>query len=222
MSDPRKRTHSILHENKFEREKPHSIPCGCCTLIDCLLDTIFRQIFGKGDHATLHVDWNNHPISQILIVSFTDSSEDALKVRLVSKDLQNSLGWQSLIDSGGQKKANSHHDDDENGKIDEKSRMDSSKDQSNDTGMEEYPVDLTTGCHTMFLSCDFVHNGTLSDTQSALLGSIPLSSTSTSNNQRTFSKLQWRRLFNCSIQSITISLRNETGDLIPFLSRERT
>ena len=74
----------------------------------------------------------------------------------------------------------------------------------------------------MFLYCDLVHNEILGDTQSALLRAIPLSTTTTSNNQRTFSKLLWRRLINCSIQSITISLRSETGDLIPFLSRGRT
>ena len=56
MSDPRKRTHSILQENKLEKEKPHSIPCGCYPTIDCLLDTIFRQIFSEADHATL--PWN--------------------------------------------------------------------------------------------------------------------------------------------------------------------
>ena len=96
--------------------------------------------------------------------------------------------------------------------------MDSSKEQSNDARM----VDLTAGCHTMFLYCDLVHNEILGDTRSALLRAIPLSTTTTSNNQRTFSKLQWRRLINCSIQSITISLRSETGELIPFLSRGRT
>ena len=215
MSDPRKRTHSILQENQFEKEKPHSIPCGCYPTIDCLLDTIFRQIFSKADHAILPVEWNICPISQILNVNFTGSSEDALKVRLVSKNLQNILGSQSLIDCGGQEKANNHHDVDENGEIDKKSRMDISKEQSHDARMEKYPVDLTTGCHTMFLYCDLVHNETLGDTRSALWRAIPLSTTTTSNNQRTFSKLQWRRLINCSIQSIIISLRSETGDLIP-------
>ena len=180
MSDTRKRTHSILPENKFEKEKPHSIQCGCYPTIDCLLDTIFRQIFRKADHATLSVEWNICPISQILYVNFTGSSEDALKVRLVSKDLQNILGSQSLIDCGGQEKPNSYQDVDEYGKIDEKkSRMDSSKEQSNDARIEKYPVALTVGCHTMFLYCDLVHNEILGDTRSALLRAIPLSTTTT-------------------------------------------
>ena len=154
------------------------------------------------------MEWNICPISQISNVNFTGSSEDALKVRLVSKDLQNILGLQSLIDCGGQEKANNHHDVVENGKIDKKSGMDISKEQSHDARMEKYPLDLTVGCHTMFLYCDLVHNEILGDTRrSALLRAIPLSTTTTSNNQRTFSKLQWRRLINCSIQSITISLR---------------
>ena len=65
MSDIRKRTHSILQENKFEKEKQHYIPCGCFPTIDCLLNTIFRQIFSKADYAPLPVEWNICPISQI-------------------------------------------------------------------------------------------------------------------------------------------------------------
>ena len=76
----------------------------------------------------------------------------------ITSSLQTTLGSQSLIDCGGQEKANSHHDVDDYGKIDEKkSRIDSSKEQSNDARMEKYPVDLTAGCHTMFLYCDLVH-----------------------------------------------------------------
>ena len=166
MSNTRKCTHSILQENKFEK-KPYSIPCGCYPTIDCLLDTIFRQAISKTDYATLPVEWNICPVSQILNLNFTGSSEDALKVRLVSKDLRKILGSQSLIDCGGQEKANSHHDVAESGKIDEKkSRMDSSKEQSNDARMEKYPIDLMAGCHTRFLYSDLVHNAILCDTQS--------------------------------------------------------
>ena len=41
-------------------------------------------------------------------------------------------------------------------------------------------------------------------------------------NYRTFGNLQWRRVVKSSIESILVSLRNETGHLIPFLSRGRT
>ena len=177
MSDTGKRTHSILQENKFEKEEPHFIPCGCYPTIDFLLETMFRQMFNRADHTTLPVEWNICPISQIMNVNFTCSSEDALKVRLVSKDLQNILASQNLIDCGGQKKANSHHDVVENGKIDKKSKMNSSKEQSNDAQKKKYPVDLTAGCHTKFLYCDLVHNEILGGTRSASLRAIPLSTT---------------------------------------------
>ena len=73
----------------------------------------------------------------------------------------------------------------------------------------------------MFLYCDLVQNEILGDTQTALLRAIPLSS-SVKSNHKNFTELQWRRLIKSSIQSITISLRSETGDLIPFFSRGRT
>ena len=37
-----------------------------------------------------------------------------------------------------------------------------------------YPVDLTAGCHTMFVYCDLVQNEIHGDTQTALLRAVPL------------------------------------------------
>ena len=79
-----------------------------------------------------------------------------------------------------------------------------------------YPVDLTAGCHTMFVYCDLVQNEILGDTQTALLRAVPLGD---NKRQRTFTRIQWRRV---TIHSLTIALRNEAGGLIPFLSRGRT
>ena len=86
------------------------------------------------------------------------------------------------------------------------------------------PTDLTGGCNTVFLYCDWVQNKIRADTQSALLRAIPLNEQQTGGSQqqqsyRTFSNLQWRCIVKSSIESISISLRNETGHLIPFLSR---
>ena len=82
-----------------------------------------------------------------------------------------------------------------------------------------YPVDLTAGCHTMFVYCDLVQNEILGDTQTALLRAAPLGD---NKRQRTFTRNQWRRLIKSSIHSLTIALRNEAGSLILFLSRGRT
>ena len=83
-----------------------------------------------------------------------------------------------------------------------------------------YPVDLTAGCHTMFVFCDLVQNEKiLGDTQTALLRAVPLGD---NKRQRMFTRVQWRRVIKSSIHSLTIALRNKAGSLIPFLSRGRT
>ena len=82
-----------------------------------------------------------------------------------------------------------------------------------------YPVDLTAGCHTMFVYCDLVQNEILGDTQTALLRAVPFAD---NKRQRTFNRIQWRRVIKSSIHSLTIALRIEAGGLIRFLSRGRT
>ena len=81
-----------------------------------------------------------------------------------------------------------------------------------------YPVVLTTGSHTMFV-CDLVQNKILGETQRALLRTVPFGD---KKSQRTFTRIQWRRVIKSSIHSLTIALRNEVGGLIPFLIRGRT
>ena len=80
-----------------------------------------------------------------------------------------------------------------------------------------YPVDLTAGCHTMFVYRDLVQNEILGDTQTALLRAVPLGD---NKRQRTFTRIQWRRVIKSSIHSLTIALGNEVGGLIPFESRK--
>ena len=97
----------------------------------------------------------------------------------------------------------------------------------------DFPVDMSGGCHTIFLYCDLVQNEILGDTQTALLRAIPLDddyykhrreegTPTKQQNYKTFSKLQWRRIVKSTVESITVSLRNESGQLVPFLSRGRT
>ena len=70
-----------------------------------------------------------------------------------------------------------------------------------------------------YVYCDLVQNEILGDTQTALLRTVPLGD---NKRQRTFTRIQWRRVIKSSIHSLTIALRNEAGGLIPFLSRART
>ena len=81
----------------------------------------------------------------------------------------------------------------------------------------------------MFLYCDLVQNEILGDTQTALLRSIPLERFSWTDhrerkevNHRSFSNLQWKRIYKSQFQSITLTLANEMGKRMPFLSCGRT
>ena len=83
----------------------------------------------------------------------------------------------------------------------------------------DYPVDLTAGCHTMFVYCDLVQNEIFADTKTALLPAVPPGD---NKRQRTFTRNQWRRVIKSSVHSLTIALRNEAGGAMPFLSQGRT
>ena len=219
MLDPRKR--SVPSKDKLAKhgeEEFDTIPAGFYPTIDTLLETIFSKLYNnnnsKADPDTLPVNWKVCSVSQLLDVIYKGAEDEKIIVRVVSRDLKNILGTDTLTDC-----------DQEGGTTDtdiakaKQLRLNDGENIAKRRG--KYPVDLTAGCHTMFLYCELVQNEISGDTQTALLRALPLSSSVKSNHQN-FTKLQWRRLIKCSIQSITISLRSETGDLIPFFSRGRT
>ena len=91
----------------------------------------------------------------------------------------------------------------------------------------QWPVDLNAGSHTMFLYCDLVQNEMLGDTQTALLRPIPLKSMTLAHtmgevNHKSFTNLQWKRIVKPQFQSISLTLANEMGQKMPFLSCGRT
>ena len=214
MLDPRKRSKDKV--GKYGEEEFDTIPAGFYPTIETLLETIFSKVYNnKADTDTLPVKWKVCSVSQLLEVIFRGTEDEKIIVRAVSRDLKNILGTDTLIDCTQEGGATDTTDIVKAKQL----RLIDGDNIANRRG--KYPVDLTAGCHTMFLYCDLVQNEILGDTQTALLRAIPLSSSVKSNHQN-FTKLQWRRLIKCSIQSITISLRSETGDLIPFFSRGRT
>ena len=128
----------------------------------------------------------------------------------ISKDLQKVLGMKTFIDC---------------------SEIGTTNKQANNSVLSktigQFPIDLTGGCNTSFVYCDLVQNELLGDSRTALLRAIPLTERPANGNQqqqnyRTFGNVQWRRVVKSSIESISVSLRNETGQLVPFLSRCRT
>lgn len=217
MVDPREHF-KRKRTSDFQHKQFVSIPKGCYPSIDSILQVVFTNVCEKigWDSEKIKFKWNVSPTTQLLHITFDKDSSDDIQLRLSasSQDLQNILGLEHVIDcceteTNDSEKTSSHL-------ISKKAKSDS--DQSFQI-VGRYPVDLTAGCHTMFVYCDLVQNEILGDAQTALLRAIPLYS---NKNHESFTKLQWRRVIKSTIHSITISLRSETGALIPFLSRGRT
>ena len=70
-----------------------------------------------------------------------------------------------------------------------------------------YDVDLTVGCHTIFVYCDFVRNEVLGDTQTDLFRAVPLVD---NKSHRTFVRIQWLRVIESSCQSMSGERTNFT------------
>ena len=136
-------------------------------------------------------------------VSFTGQApEDHLWILCKSDDLSNTLGVTDAIC----------------GTVE-------SQRQKGFAALGTYPVDLQGGRHTMFIHCDFVQNEILGDFQAALLRVIPLQhnvASTAATCYRTFDKMQWKRLHKSNFHSITISLCDESGQLMPSVSIGRT
>ena len=92
----------------------------------------------------------------------------------------------------------------------------------------KYPVDISGGRHTIFVYCDLIQDQILGNKLTSLLRTIALPNNSTQKTQNTitchqsFSNFQWKNVVKSSFQSINITIRDETGQLMPFLSIGRS
>ena len=156
------------------------------------------------------LSWKVDAASEALKLYYEGSEQKCKFLETISKDLQNVLGMKTLTDCSEIGKTNK---------------------QANNSVLSktigQFPIDLIGGCNTVFVFCNLVQNEILGDSRTALLRAIPLTERPATGiqqqqNYRTFGNLQWRRVVKCSIESISVSLRNETSQLVPFLSCGRT
>ena len=159
----------------------------------------------------LPLSWKLDAASEALKVYYNGNKQGCMFLETISRDLLNVLGMKTLTDCS------------EN----DKSTKESNNGQAISKNVGKFPTDLSGGCNRIFLYCALVQNEILGDSHTALLRAIPLTERSTTGkhqqqNYRTFNSLQWRRIGKSSIESISVSLRNETGQLVPFFSRGRT
>ena len=187
--------------SRFEKTSPsmpkhnQTIPDGYYPTVDTLISRVLQTVYQRSDNFP--VSWKVDPVSEKLEIFFTgQKTEDQFLMLFKSDDLSNTLGvTDTICCTLGKSRAVEG----------------------------TYPVDIQGGRHTMFLYCDLIQNEILGDTQTALLRVIPLQQTKDAATcYRTFNKLQWKRLSRTSFQSITISLCDETGQPMPFVSIGRT
>ena len=220
-----------------------NIKHGIYSSIDLIMDSICKQVFRNklaSSSKQFPISWKIDAQTQTLRVKFSGSNDDRLILKAQSADLRNILGMTTLVGCSGSPSNAKDRSEDGNG------GGGGGHDAFQTKIAGQYPTDLNAGCHTILIYCDLVQNEILGDRQTALLRAIPLptfhhqnqpydsksSSTRVSVNHQpaaftslhyqTFTNLQWKRIVKTTVQSISISLRNETGQLVPFLSRGRT
>ena len=205
----------------------HRLKPGCYTSVDSILASITKIAMGEEqigrkrissspDNVLSLLSWKVDNVTRKLHVKFCGNHKQyGLRIFTESNDLRNILGTNVIIDCGeSQKEA-----------VEEIDTESASNTIVKHVG--KWPVDLNAGSHTMFLYCDLVQNQTLGDKQTALLRSIPVKSlalvqTLGEMNHKSFSNLQWKRVIKSQFQSINVTLANEMGQKIPFLSCGRT
>ena len=169
-----------------------------------------------------NISWKIDKATQELRVKYYDNVEkQGMVIQAISQDLKNILGLTTIIDC-----RNAEQRQKSNNTVDGKFH----DDQQNNSELTvvknfgHWPLYVNAGSQTMFLYCDLVQKETLGDTQTALLRSIPLESLSSTNqykrevNHRSFSNSQWKRVFKSQFQSIILTLADEMGKRMPFLS----
>ena len=198
---------------------------GCYPSVDAIMKAIMKAALGKKDgqlNATPRTNdsfmsWKIDSVTRRLHVKSSAIAEnEAFKIMAVSDDLKNILGTDVIIDCQSQIRHETEASDQIASGIAKVVKQ-----------VGRWPIDLNAGSHTMFLYCDLVQNETLGDTQTALLRSIPLKSITLAQtmgevNHKSFTNLQWKRIVKPQFQSISLTLANEMGQKMPFLSCGRT
>lgn len=200
---------------KYTAPSTRFLKPGCYPTVDCILSAILKSATGKKPESNGQLfTWKVDPVTRKLSVKFNgNKDEEGLTIQLKSQDLRSILGTSTIIDC-------QQADDVDDGQ---------SMPVKVVKQVGQWPVDLNAGSHTMLLYCDLVQNETLGDTQTALLRSIPLHATRMwanttvgEVNHKSFTNLQWKRVVKSQFQSISLTLANEVGQKMPFLSCGRT
>ena len=145
---------------------------GIYSSFELIMDSICKQVFRNKSASSskqFPICWKIDAQTQTLRVKFSGSNDDCLILKAQSADLQNILGWTTLVDcSSSSPSSVKDRSEDGNG------GGGGGNDAFQTKSAGQYPTDLNAGCHTILIYCDFVQNEILGDCQTALLRAIPL------------------------------------------------
>ncbi len=171
-----------------------------------------EELFSEIEKSGIDLDWEINPITHKLSITMTKGEG----LEFSSMEIPNILGFKATRDG---KYYIGFEGADGNAVIDEKVTLEG-----------DYPVDLKAGRHLMFVYINIIEYDSVGDTKAPLLRLIPtgkriknFSITETeTDDSRTFKDLQFKNLISSHIQSLTVDLRDDTGDLVPFIGSGRT
>ena len=208
--------------------KKISIPQGIYQSADQVLEKICERVYNSRKQQTWPIEWSVSRHSQLLRIR--PAAAAAKRDRSNEKNQDEEAGFITAD-------TNTSEDESVSNDNDKTIRL-VSLDLKNILGVEDFlpnstpifPVDISGGRHTMFVYCDLIQDEILGNTFTSLLRTVALiANTEDEENRkgsiisyRSFSNLQWKTVVKSSFQSISITLRDETGQLMPFLSVGRT
>lgn len=202
---------TIIGGKLIETERQtHNIPGGIYHNIDEIMETL-------KDIANVDVDWGVHPHNGKLSLTFKLRNGFSFP----SSEIPSILGFKGMRHNFFGNREGLHIG----------FRQLHAADKREEFTLEgDYPVDLTAGKSIMFVYVNIIEYQTVADAKAPLLRVIPVDTKLRNNtilqtaslNHRSFKDLQFKSLLGNNIQSIKIELRNENGDLVPFVGNGRT
>jgi hypothetical protein len=188
----------------------HELDGGVYRNVDEILATL-------QDLTNVSLEWGVHPTNGKLSITFQSREGFSFP----NREIPDILGFIGRKDTFGTSQSGVH--------IGYK-QMYASDNSEQFTLHGDYSVDITAGRHVMFVYINIIEYQTVADTKAPLLRMLPVETRMRNGsivevgtlNHRSFKDLQFKSLLSNNIQSINIELRNDNGDLIPFVGNGRT
>lgn len=181
------------HDGNDDKIDIITIPSGLYTSLHQILQTMQEAAKGIYPDKKINLEWEINVLNQKVIITLPNPKS---ALNIISKDLAHILGFpESFILFGNKPKESI------------------------------YPIDILR-VHSLMVYTDIIEHGIIGDTRAPLLRCFPFIPklkndeivTNQYMNYRAFDKLLFKKLTKRNFHSITIELRDTTGELVPFVA----